>query len=143
MTYDEMAALHHACFAHLRPWSAQEMAGLLANSHAFAITAPQGFLLARCVAGEAEIQTLAVDPACRRIGIGRDLVLRFLARARNASAETAFLDVAADNVAAIALYHALGFTAGPRRRAYYRGADGVHVDAILMSCRVLPQSTEI
>jgi ribosomal-protein-alanine N-acetyltransferase len=83
------------------------------------------------VAGEAELLTIAVDPAHRRQGLGRTLVEAFLAEARQRGAETAFLEVAEDNTAARTLYTAAGFTQTGRRKGYYRGAGRV-VDAILM-----------
>jgi ribosomal-protein-alanine N-acetyltransferase len=143
MTFDDMARLHHACFGDLRPWSAAELADVLQNPHSFALTQSHGFLIGRAVAGEAEIITLAVDPAARRQGIGRVLVRDFLTQARLQRADSAFLEVAANNVAAIALYHACGFTQTGLRRGYYHPARGLPLDALVLSCPLLPQSPEI
>ncbi|MDZ7904533.1 MAG: ribosomal protein S18-alanine N-acetyltransferase [Cypionkella sp.] len=136
MTLDDMARLHRACFAHLRPWPAAEIAEILASAHSFAITRAQGFLIGRAVAGEAEIITLAVDPAARRKGIGRDLVQDFMSKARRMEAQRAFLEVAADNTAAITLYSTCGFTQTGLRRAYYRTPDGTAIDGLIMGCPV-------
>ena len=65
----------------------------------------------------------AGGPARRR-GQGRALVTRFLAAARAQGAETAFLEVAADNTAAIALYAATGWTEAGRRRGRDRAQAG-------------------
>lgn len=143
MTFDDMARLHHACFGDVRPWSAAELADILQNPHSFALKRDHGFLIGRAIAGEAEVITLAVDPAARRRGIGRALVQEFLASARQKRADSAFLEVAADNAAAIALYRACGFAQTGLRRAYYRTADGRALDALVLSCPLLPQSPRI
>ena len=143
MTFVDMARLHHACFGDLRPWSAAELADILQNPHSFALHRDHGFLIGRAVAGEAEVITLAVDPAARRQGIGRDLVGEFLTTARHKGADSAFLEVAADNAAAIALYRASGFAQTGLRRAYYHMADGRALDALVLSCPLLSQSPKI
>lgn len=135
----QMADLHSVCFVNPRPWSAAEFAALLENPHCFALFHPLGFLLGRALAGEAEILTLAVDPSARRKGIARALVLSFFDAARSRSAENAFLDVAADNAAAIALYVSCGFAQTGLRRRYYHSTGGAAVDAILMACPLLSQ----
>jgi len=140
MTFEDMARIHHACFVGMRAWPAAELALMLQNPHSFAITRDRGFLIGQAVAGEAEIQTLAVDPAARRQGIGRALVLDFLAQARRRRAETAFLEVAADNSAAIALYQACGFAQTGLRRAYYMRKDAPPLDALILTCPILPRS---
>jgi ribosomal-protein-alanine N-acetyltransferase len=134
MTLATMAALHAQCFDVPRPWSAPEIAQILQGPHAFAIQESAGFLLGRAVAGEAEILTLAVNPAARRQGIGRNLVQRFLVHAKERNAQTAFLEVAANNTAAIALYLVCGFCLSGLRRSYYQGPSGQNLDAIVMSC---------
>lgn len=136
MTAAELARLHATCFTTPKPWGAAAFTDLLTSPAVFLLTAPTGFILGRVVADEAEVLTLAVDPAARRQGIGRDLVGRFKAQASARGAVTAFLEVAADNRAAIALYHTAGFVESGRRRQYYRQPDGSHTDAIVMSCPV-------
>ena len=44
----------------------------------------------------------------------------------------AFLEVAADNAAAQALYARAGFAESGRRRGYYRRPDGSGLDALVM-----------
>ena len=133
MTAEELAALHGRCFRVPRPWTVAEFAGFMADPLAFVlIEGDAGFILGRAVAGEAELLTLAVAPEARRRGLGRKLVARFLYQARLRGAEQAFLEVAAGNAAARALYARCGFAESGRRRGYYRGPDGVAVDAIVM-----------
>ena len=132
MTTDELAALHAKCFTTPRPWTASEFASF--QGRAFLLTKPQGFLLGRVVADEAELLTLAVDPAARRQGIAHDLLKRFKARSIAQSATEAFLEVAADNAPAIALYLSSGFEQAGRRRGYYRQPDGSVLDALVLRC---------
>jgi len=75
-----------------------------------------GFLVVRRTAPEeSEILNLAVDPSCRRRGIGGAL----LRRALEVSASQWFLEVRESNSGAIAFYRSLGFEAVGRRENYY------------------------
>lgn len=127
-----LARLHAAAFDRARPWSTEEFAALLAQPHCFAIGDRRGFALARAVAGEAELLTIATHPDHRRQGRARSLMLAWQAEARARGAAHAFLEVAADNGPAIALYRACGFAPGGRRPGYYRQAGRNPVDAVLM-----------
>lgn len=135
-----MAALHARCFTTPRPWSAAEIAALLADPLVFCLTEPTGFLMGRAVAGEAELLTLAVDPAARRQGTGRRLVAGFLAESARRGAESCFLEVAAQNAAARALYAAAGFVTAGTRRGYYRDGAGKAGDALIMVLAVTEPS---
>ena len=57
-----------------------------------------------------EVQSIAVDPACRGRGVGRRMVASLLAGGRDTGVKTAFLTVGAANAPAIRLYSNLGFT---------------------------------
>ena len=98
-----------------------------------AVSEPDGFILIRVVADEAEILTLAVRPAARREGLGARLVEAAVVRAAARGAERMFLEVAEDNVAARALYARTGFVEAGRRRGYYARADGSREDALVLS----------
>ena len=132
-----LAAIHAACFTTPRPWTAAEFAALLAQPHVFLLTddasAPGALLIGSAIAGEAELLTLAVRPPARRQGIGRRLVQDFLATAQARGAEDLFLEVAADNAAAIALYEAAGFRRSGLRRGYYHTAEGAAGDALVLT----------
>lgn len=127
-----MAALHAASFTVPRPWSAPEIEALLASLGVFTFAESAGFAMGRVAVDEAELLTLAVDPAARRLGTGKRLVAGFLEAARLRAAARAFLEVAADNAPAIALYLQAGFAPCGRRRGYYRPAQGPAVDALVM-----------
>ena len=124
-----MARLHAAAFVVPRPWSAAEIADLLANPLCFALSEAQGFIIGRVVAGEAELLTIAVEPAAQGRGVGGRLVARFLAESLLRGAESVFLEVAAPNAAARALYGKAGFVEAGLRRGYLAGG----VDAVVMT----------
>ena len=132
MTPQDMARIHAAAFVHDRAWTAQEIADLLASPFVTHLAEPQGFTLTRLIAGEAELLTLAVDPAAQRQGIGRRLLQRWM-NGLETQADTAFLEVAADNTAAIALYTSAGFRQTATRRGYYQRKDAPSVDALILS----------
>lgn len=139
MTPETLASLHARCFRTPPPWSAADFSGFLTDPLAFVLVeADAGFLVGRAVAGEAELLTLAVSPDARRRGLGRKLVSRFLYQSRLRLAERAFLEVAADNAPAIALYESAGFAPAGRRRAYYHSPDGPSLDALVLARDLLP-----
>lgn len=134
MSGDGMARLHEAAMladlhatAFADPWSVAAFDRLLAGS-AVAFGTADGFILLHHVPPEAEILTLAVAPAARRQGLARRLLAH---AAHRLAAERIFLEVAADNAAARALYRACGYVESGRRPAYYRRPEGA-VDAVLM-----------
>jgi len=141
MTPAALARLHAAAFTRPRPWSAAEFAALLDSPGSFLIAHEAVFVLGRAIAGEAELLTLAVDPARRRQGAGRRLVADIEAEAARRGATVAFLEVAADNAPARALYRAAGWAEAGRRPGYYRDGCGAAEDAIIMA-KALPRSAE-
>lgn len=142
MTPETLATLHALSFTTPPPWSASDFAGFLADPLAFLLVeGDAGFLLGRAVAGEAELLTIAVAPEARRRGLGRTLVSRFLYQARLRQADRAFLEVSAQNPAAIALYESAGFAPVGRRPGYYRTPEGARIDALLMARDLPPAST--
>jgi ribosomal-protein-alanine N-acetyltransferase len=116
-----LAALHAASFSD--SWTAQAIRELFAGPGVFAFHLPDGFILARTAGDEAEILTLAVTPKARRQGAGRSLIRAAARHARKLGASSLFLEVAANNIAAQALYQDQGFVAVGRRKAYYGTQD--------------------
>jgi len=114
---DALAVLHAQAFD--QPWDAAALTSLLAGSGVFAFAAPSGFVMARAAGGEAEILTLAVIPAARGRGLGRDLMQAAAAHAVILGAQTLLLEVGTDNPAALALYNGLGFKRAGQRKGYY------------------------
>lgn len=128
-----MALLHGRAFAKPAAWGADAIALQLGLPGAFGwISEAGGMILARTAADEAEVLTLAVEPGARRQGIGRALVQQALVTARQRGAGMMFLEVAADNGAARALYGSLQFAEVGRRPGYYPGG----TDALVL-CRDL------
>ena len=125
-----LAAIHATSFA--EPWDAQAFTVLLAQPGVAGWLwgdPPQGLLLARAVADEAEILTIAVTPDARQQGGGRAMIEGALDVLKQGGTARVFLEVAADNTPALALYNGRGFTPCGRRPGYY--ANGA-TDAVIM-----------
>ena len=131
MTPDQLAALHKAAFSVDRSWQAAEFADLLSAPHVTLYQQDTGFALARLVAGEAELLTLAVDPTHQNAGHGRALMDQWLKDIAG-QAETAFVEVASDNAAALHLYQSMGFEIIATRSAYYLRKDAAAADALIL-----------
>jgi ribosomal-protein-alanine N-acetyltransferase len=130
-----LEALHARAFD--RPWSAADIGRLMHMLGGFGVLAedgdgPAGFVLARAIGGEGEILTLAVSPRARRRGIGAALVEAAAAAAAGRGAGALFLEVAADNAAAIALYRKAGFRDAGLRRGYYAREGAPPADALVL-----------
>ena len=132
-----LAAIHATAFE--TGWSAESIGKLIADG-ATALATGDAFILTRAVAGEAEILTLAVSPTARCHGLGRALVEAARQAAIMDGAEVLFLEVAADNIAALALYTGCGFAELGRRRGYYARAGGAAVDALIMKLNLSPRA---
>lgn len=135
---DEIAALEERAFAR-DGWSAPQVQTELGRAGGVAVVARlpsgrfAGYALGWSVAGECELLRIAVEPDLRGTGLGGALLDAFAAAAAARGATTAFLEVRADNVAALGLYETRGFRATGRRRAYYRdGTDAVGMEAPLV-----------
>ena len=130
-----MAQLHAAAFPERDAWSARafrELVSLPSNS-AFGIADKQtlhALLLVQFTDPELEILTIATVPEARRQGFAKLLIAHAEQKFRP---EKSMLDVAADNLGAIAFYNSLGFSEDARRKGYYKRLEGQRIDAILMS----------
>ena len=133
MTPTEMARIHKASFITPRPWNEKEILEILSSPGCFLEHLIGGFFIARVIADEAELLTLAVDPLLRRKGIGKILVERFLRHAKSKGAYLAFLEVASNNHAAQALYKTAGFVESATRKKYYSGPGNTKIDAKIMT----------
>lgn len=132
MTPEALARLHASAFAQDRPWTAAEFASLLSFPGSLLLGDARAVLLGRVTLDEAEILTLATDPAHRRQGLAATLLARFEAEARARGAARAFLEVAEDNAPARALYEGRGYRGVGRRPAYY-ARPGAPVAALVLS----------
>lgn len=138
MTADELAAIHARSMFVPPPWSAQTIQGLLDFPGSVLATSESGFAMGRVIVDEAELLTLAVSPEAQRQGQARRCLLDFERKARGLGAVRLFLEVAATNDAARALYGASGFREDGVRRGYYRVPGGDAIDAVVMSKTLLP-----
>lgn len=129
---ETLARIHARSFTNPRPWTAAEFQLMASSPNHLLLGDPDVSLaVVQLVLDEAELLTIAVDPDKRRHGIGGKLMRRVLEAAAARGATRMFLDVAADNLAAIALYRSHGFAEIGRRKNYYRHGDH-SVDALLM-----------
>lgn len=78
-----------------------------------------GFLVARCISSEWELENVAVASSSQRRGLGRELLRNFVEIAGRNSVSKIFLEVRESNVAARQLYSQFGFRESGRRPDYY------------------------
>jgi ribosomal-protein-alanine acetyltransferase len=79
-----------------------------------------GFLVARVVAGEAELLNMAVDRKDRRKGLGSKLLAAAMREAAAQQATRMYLEVRESNRAAISFYLRHGFRNSGQREGYYQ-----------------------
>jgi ribosomal-protein-alanine N-acetyltransferase len=135
-----MAALHASAFPLGARWGADTMALQLGLPGGFGFVAvpddgiPAGFVLARVVADEAEILTIAVHPARRRRGLAGLLLQAAESHAAGQGTLHVFLEVAESNLAARSLYDGRGYRQVGLRRGYY----GPGRDALVLRSTLSP-----
>lgn len=78
-----------------------------------------GFIVARWLESEWEIENVAVAAERQRSGVGKALLGELLKQAGLAGANSVILEVRESNAAARALYESLGFVEEDRRKSYY------------------------
>lgn len=144
-TAPAMAALYARAFdaPWETQWSADAIRDLLALPTVAAMIlgsepALSGMVMVQAAAGEAEILTIAVDPACRGRGLGRRLLDGAAIWAAARGADRLLLEVAVDNMPARTLYLSAGFRIAGRRRGYYARGKAPAVDAEVMELPLVP-----
>ncbi|MGI9103575.1 MAG: ribosomal protein S18-alanine N-acetyltransferase [Terriglobales bacterium] len=80
----------------------------------------QGFVVARPIGAEWELENIAVAEAARRRGLGGALLASLAEVVRKQAGGSIYLEVRESNAAARALYQKWGFIETGRRRDYYR-----------------------
>jgi ribosomal-protein-alanine N-acetyltransferase len=114
-------------------WTAGMFWSELANGHRYFAALSDGLVgyagLAISPPGEAWVNNIAVRRDRQHRGIGRALLDRLLAVAREHGVRYTFLEVAKDNVPAQRLYDAYGFDVIGVRRGYYQPSN---TDALVM-----------
>lgn len=137
-----MAAIQGSVFD--TAWPVEDIAALVDAPPALALIAREndsdvGFILGRLVVDEAEILSIGVAAASQGRGIAGQLLARWIAEIRGSGARQAFLEVAADNTPALALYRRHGFAVTGRRDGYYHRRDGSLGDALMMMAEFTPR----
>lgn len=131
-----IAALHADLFP--QAWSEADVHALIAQPSAVALVVDRdgtvdGFVIGRVAADEAEILSIGVARRARGCGLGAELLATFAEAVKGRQAAQIYLEVAADNASALALYRRAGYAAIATRRGYYQRPDLPAVDAICMS----------
>jgi [ribosomal protein S18]-alanine N-acetyltransferase len=130
-----LAQLHGASFH--RGWGEGEFDSILAERNTLIHVLRMrrkiiGFAVSRLAADEAEILSIAIDPAYRGRGLSRDLLLTHLGHLAGRGIEKVFLEVEENNQPARRLYERTGFAVIGRRERYYQQPGGEHLNALLM-----------
>lgn len=108
------------------PWTPEQLQEAMNWTGAVALVAEDsdgavaGYVLGRVVVDEAEILSIAADPAMRRSGIGGALLRAAVAAMAERGAHAVWLEVRVSNDAARAMYLRAGFLAAGLRKSYYR-----------------------
>jgi [ribosomal protein S18]-alanine N-acetyltransferase len=133
-----IAAIHRELFD--PPWERDGLRRLLELTAVRAFVAEAGpgqmlagFVLGRVAADEAEILSIGVAPAWQRRGLGGQLAVELAASLVRSGVQRLFLEVAADNAPALALYLRQGFRSVARRKGYYERRDEPAADALVLA----------
>lgn len=79
-----------------------------------------GFLVAKHIGPDWELENMVVQESEQRKGIGGQLLAFLISKARQTNGEAVFLEVRESNLAARTLYRRAGFQQTGRRKAYYQ-----------------------
>lgn len=138
---DDIAQIHAGLFD--PAWSKESVLALLEHPASAAYVAlvgnPKravGFVLSQIAGDEAEILSIGVAADAQRSGVGKTLMEGLVRALRRAEITRLFLDVAADNEAAKALYARLGFSEIGRRKGYYARAGAPAQDAVNLALEI-------
>jgi ribosomal-protein-alanine N-acetyltransferase len=125
-----------------QPWSAASLADALTQASNLILVVQEpgeglllsAYLILRLAGEEAELLRLAVHPQRRRLGLGQALLTHALIELGSRQIRVCFLEVRADNQAALELYRHFPTRQVSSRPAYYR--DGS--DALILAIEVDP-----
>ncbi len=109
-------------------WSASQIASVPEN--AFYMVAVDnsrilGCASVYCIAGEGQIMNIAVSKSHRKKGIGKGLMDELEKEAIKRNCEFISLEVAVDNITAVALYKKCGYAQVGLRKGFYKGIDAI------------------
>ncbi len=135
------AAVHQASFAGevTASWGETDFVALLDMKHATGLVGmkqgsdrPEGVILYRVAADEAEIVTLGILPEFRRSGLASFLLGEMFREISDLGVRAVFLEVAVDNAAAQKLYDKLDFQHAGLRKDYFLRPGGGAIDALVL-----------
>lgn len=129
---EQVAELEKRCFS--ESWSYKLLeAGIHSSYDIYYVWEQEDRILGYCnlrlLAGEGEIQRIAVLPEYRGMGLGRKMMDAMTEYARKNRAAAISLEVREGNLAARRLYESCGFAAEAVRKGYYHNPNE---DAIIM-----------
>lgn len=107
------------------PWRTEDFTAELENTGRYPLVAVKsdgsitGFACFSLLNTEAELRMMAVDPVCRKNGIGRLLLAFGIRQLTRAGAAQILLEVRAGNTPALLLYQSMDFTPLARRKNMY------------------------
>jgi ribosomal-protein-alanine N-acetyltransferase len=121
---DEVVALEAECFTN--PWTRDMLEREVRQSDVARVYVLRdesrgvaAFCLCWVIVDQLHINTIAVDPAKRRAGLGTALMRAVMHEAAQSGATRATLEVRASNLAARSMYEKLGFVESAVRPLYY------------------------
>jgi len=105
-----------------REWQEVVLVGTLdrTSREGHSAETPLGFLAARRVGPEWELENIVVAASARRRGVGKRLLDALLAEAAETNNAAVFLEVRESNAAARSLYEKAGFQKAGRRNSYHK-----------------------
>ena len=120
---DDLLPIEEDLFG-VEKWTAGMFWNELANGHYYRVALDGdrvvGYAGLALTPDEAWVQNIAVRRDAQRRGLGRTLLADLLAQAARHGRRQVLLEVAADNIAAQALYAAFGFETIGVRKGYYQ-----------------------
>ena len=137
----EVAEIERLCFS--EPWSEQSLRLLLGDGGLGVVAVKERFVLAyggmNLVLDEGSVTNIAVHPAYRRLGLGREVTRALLRFAKEKGVTDVFLEVRESNLPARTLYKSFGYREDGKRRNFYSNP---REDAVLMSKDIDASRTE-
>lgn len=137
----DIAAVHAKLFD--PAWNEPAVLALLEHPASVAYVALAGnpkstvaFVLSQIAGDEAEILSIGVVPEAQRGGAGKATIEALIRGLKRAEITRLFLEVAADNEAARALYAKLGFKEIGRRKGYYQRTGAPAQDGINLALEI-------
>ena len=129
---EQVADLEWQCFT--ESWSYKLLeAGLHSDYDVYYVFQQEERILGYCnlriLAGEGEVQRIAVLPGYRRLGVARKMMEAMVTCARASLVSAISLEVRQGNLPARNLYESFGFRAEAVRKGYYRNPSE---DALIM-----------